>query len=699
MRSQSRTRLDKELSACSGNCASFPMAGRLRSRPFSGARSHNNTPYTAETIEKIADSLAWETEFLSRIEKAERKHILPLLDHGEHDDAPVAVLPLADRSLAHFFEIRTQQGQSLKPADLLRWFEQIAIGLDALHSIQMEEDKPYVHRDIKYDNVMLWNGRAFLSDFGTVKRVEHSLTQSLAGTLSWAAPEMLLPKEIVSGEPSYEFGPPADIYSLGLIVYGLVTGNFPSCQRMLLTKVDDNGYPLPGAEQYFWKIGGLTEHERDLLVSEAQSLFVRPGVPLTQQGCMPLPDRSFLADRLVSFIRKLLAPDVRDRLTAKQTVVSTRELSHFHSPRLESLEIEVPDEITIGNSFEVLVRVQGRGLPSYKDYEDEDYEDEEYEDEEYEGEEYEGEEYEGEEYEDCEDKEDEENRWLCVTVEEKQPYWVVFDGDGVWRAYFPPFYEQWEHNVSAWAVVNGNRIKAEATLRVKDPVGQLWDKGQHTEALISDPNRPEWHIEIHRKAEKGKTLGYWISVLDEVRKKHPDNEEVNYLYWKLRKKRNETFIRSQPRTLSVADVKKMLVKHNFFDSKWNESGDFKNDFVKSRDGETVRDRATGLMWQQSGSMQIIYKKKQVYFKELNGKRFAGYSDWRLPTIEELMSLMERKEVNNLYIDPVFVFGSKQVWCWSADKRPSGSVWFAFFIIGGADWSTIEPFHYVLAVRS
>jgi len=145
--------------------------------------------------------------------------------------------------------------------------------------------------------------------------------------------------------------------------------------------------------------------------------------------------------------------------------------------------------------------------------------------------------------------------------------------------------------------------------------------------------------------------------------------------------------------------KKMLVKHNFFDSEWNESGDFKNDFVKSRDGETVRDRATGLMWQQSGSVRRIYKKDQDYFKELNGKRFAGYSDWRLPTIEELMSLMEREKVNNRYIDPVFAFGIEPVWCWSADKRPSGSVWLAFFISGGADWSTIEPFHYVLAVRS
>ncbi len=44
----------------------------------------------------------------------------------------------------------------------------------------------------------------------------------------------------------------------------------------------------------------------------------------------------------------------------------------------------------------------------------------------------------------------------------------------------------------------------------------------------------------------------------------------------------------------------MLKKHNFYDSDWNKSGDFKNDFKDNGNG-TVSDRKTGLMWQQSGS--------------------------------------------------------------------------------------------------
>ncbi|MDM8550901.1 DUF1566 domain-containing protein [Desulfobacterales bacterium HSG2] len=148
-------------------------------------------------------------------------------------------------------------------------------------------------------------------------------------------------------------------------------------------------------------------------------------------------------------------------------------------------------------------------------------------------------------------------------------------------------------------------------------------------------------------------------------------------------------LRSRPRMLSKLDVKNMLVKYNFFDKYKNKSGDFENDFVDNRNA-TVTDRATGLMWQWPGlddmtyvetrAYIMTYEEAQAYVMELNRNKFAGYSNWRLPTIEELMSLMESKEVDGRYIDPVFKF----YWhCWSADKYSFELVWYARFDFGGA----------------
>ncbi len=106
--------------------------------------------------------------------------------------------------------------------------------------------------------------------------------------------------------------------------------------------------------------------------------------------------------------------------------------------------------------------------------------------------------------------------------------------------------------------------------------------------------------------------------------------------------------------MSADDVKGMPVKYKFFDMTKNKSGDFKNVFKDNEDG-TVSDQATGLMWQQSGSDNYLkYDMAQEYIDGLNREKFAGYGDWRLPTLEELASLMEPKEMNgDLYIDPIF----------------------------------------------
>jgi len=92
----------------------------------------------------------------------------------------------------------------------------------------------------------------------------------------------------------------------------------------------------------------------------------------------------------------------------------------------------------------------------------------------------------------------------------------------------------------------------------------------------------------------------------------------------------------------------------------------------------VIDHATGLTWQQSGSKETMsFAEAEKYIQKLNGQEYAGHNDWRLPTLEEAMSLMEPSTKNgDLYIDPVF--DKTQRWIWTADKREAGVAWVVSF---------------------
>lgn len=160
--------------------------------------------------------------------------------------------------------------------------------------------------------------------------------------------------------------------------------------------------------------------------------------------------------------------------------------------------------------------------------------------------------------------------------------------------------------------------------------------------------------------------------------------------------------------LSGEEVAKMLKQYDFYckeydwSKKWaNPAGKgIQHDFKKGDDGKTVLDKTTGLMWQQSGSPGYMdYKEAKNYIAQLKGEKFAGYSDWRLPTLEEAMSLMEPEQKHgNLFIDPVF--DKAQSYIWTSDLYSASAAWLVNFDYGGCDGSVVGiDLSYVRAVRS
>ena len=101
---------------------------------------------------------------------------------------------------------------------------------------------------------------------------------------------------------------------------------------------------------------------------------------------------------------------------------------------------------------------------------------------------------------------------------------------------------------------------------------------------------------------------------------------------------------------------------------------FQNYLERTNDRETVDDLVTGLMWQRQGSDIGSFRQLQTWMAGINQAGLAGFHDWRLPTIEEALSLLgQEKAKHGLHIQPCFT--GKQEYVFTADRRKPGGFWF------------------------
>jgi len=148
---------------------------------------------------------------------------------------------------------------------------------------------------------------------------------------------------------------------------------------------------------------------------------------------------------------------------------------------------------------------------------------------------------------------------------------------------------------------------------------------------------------------------------------------------------NPLKLRSQPlEKLTGAEVGAMIRERNFYSSNyWHGMGIHHDYEVKTINNDNmIIDHTTALMWQQGGSdKRITFSDAQEYINQLNQNKFADFNDWRLPTLEEAMSLMEAKqnENNGLYINSLF--DKKQGWIWTADQTSTSAAWSVGFDFG------------------
>jgi serine/threonine-protein kinase len=140
-------------------------------------------------------------------------NIVSVYDVGQQDDTHYIVMEYVEgRNLNDIIKERAP----LQPDEAVRIAAQICDALDHAHNNQI------IHRDIKPHNILIGkNGRVKVTDFGIARAVTSSTitqTGSVVGSVHYLSPEHA--KGVVTGEKS-------DLYSLGVVLYQMVTGRLP----------------------------------------------------------------------------------------------------------------------------------------------------------------------------------------------------------------------------------------------------------------------------------------------------------------------------------------------------------------------------------------------------------------------------------------------------------------------------------------
>ena len=161
-----------------------------------------------------ANGLAFqEMEIINKLSSENNQNILRAIETFEDEDYYYIVCELAPAGDL-FNYVCKQADQPLQETQAKMVLKQVANGLKTMHEMNI------IHRDIKLENVLMMDfsedAMAKLADFGSslMLRNEQDFGSKQIGTMGYFAPEIL------RGE---HYGTKADIYSLGALLYALLT--------------------------------------------------------------------------------------------------------------------------------------------------------------------------------------------------------------------------------------------------------------------------------------------------------------------------------------------------------------------------------------------------------------------------------------------------------------------------------------------
>ncbi len=164
-------------------------------------------------------------------------HVLPLFDSGEADGFLYYVMPfIKGETLRDKLDRERQLGID----EAVRITTEVADALDYAHRHNV------IHRDIKPENILLHDGRPVVADFGIALAVSAAAGGRMTETgMSLGTPHYMSPEQATAEK---DLTARADIYSLGSVLYEMLTGEPPhmgnSAQQIIMKIVTEPAEPV-----------------------------------------------------------------------------------------------------------------------------------------------------------------------------------------------------------------------------------------------------------------------------------------------------------------------------------------------------------------------------------------------------------------------------------------------------------------------
>lgn len=180
------------------------------------AKDHTLGRYVAIKVlkEEFSEDTNFVTKFRSEAQAAaglEHPNIVNIYDVGSENGIHYIVMEYVEGiTLKTYIE---KKGQ-------LNYKETLSIAIQVSRGIQAAHAKHIIHRDIKPQNIIIsTDGKVKVTDFGIARAVsEHTIHSDVMGSVHYASPE-----QARNGYVSNR----SDIYSLGIVMYEMVTGRVP----------------------------------------------------------------------------------------------------------------------------------------------------------------------------------------------------------------------------------------------------------------------------------------------------------------------------------------------------------------------------------------------------------------------------------------------------------------------------------------